>query len=66
MGEAQKKVFKMCEAKILGYVINLPYASVFQFARPRILFLMLLSGSLANSNIRNKNILISHKHKLIP
>ena len=28
--------------------------------------LMLLSGSLANSNIRNKNILISHKHKLIP
>ena len=28
--------------------------------------LMLLSGSLSNSNIRNKNILISHKHKLIP
>ena len=27
---------------------------------------VLLSGSLANSNIRNKNILISHKHKLIP
>ena len=28
--------------------------------------LVLLSGSLANSNIRNKNILISHtKHKLI-
>ena len=27
--------------------------------------LMLLSGSLANSNIRNKHILISHKHKLI-
>ena len=27
---------------------------------------MLLSGSLANLNIRNKNILISHKHKLIP
>ena len=28
--------------------------------------LVLLSGSLANLNIRNKNILISHKHKLIP
>ena len=27
--------------------------------------LMLLSGSLANSNIRNKHILISHKYKLI-
>ena len=44
MSEAQKKlqnprtnVLKICEAKILGYVINLPYASVFQFASPIII-----------------------------
>ena len=51
-------------------LLNILSACLYKYSRGMVVFVqtfefLLLSGSLANSNIRNKHILTSHKHELI-